>query len=319
MQPSARRDLATSPRRFNSAIGKFARQFSLSALTAQLIWGLNVSTMKLAVAEIDPYLAGLFRVFFAGIILLIVLARTEGHIGLARHHWPRMVLVAVTGMGINTMFWQTGLSMSTATNAALLSSASPIFAMILAVVIGQERLVRGRVIGTAIALTGVVLVIQTDGLHLGANLLGDGFLIGSAITWAAYNVLGVPLLRYYSPLKVTAWSMILGAMAMMLFSPWEVHHWNLLHVSPVAWFGIAFGVIFGSVIAQTLWSQTLNSLGASGTMIYSYLSPVLAVGFAWLLLAERLSLLQAVGATLVLGGVTVSSRIARSRPRAVTA
>ena len=48
-------------------------------------------------------------------------------------------------------------------------------------------------------------------------------------------------------------------------------------------------------------------------MIYSYLSPVLAVAFAALLLAERLTLAQAIGAAFVLAGVTLSNGPRRAR------
>lgn len=289
-------------------------RFSLPALAAQLIWGLNVSTMKIAIAEIDAYLIGMARNFVAGLILMAVLIRLEGRVGLEARHWPRMVLVAVVGMGLNTILWQSGLERSTATNAALISSVSPIFALTMAVAIGQEILVGRRVIGMLLALLGVVLVIQTDGFAFSSSsTVGNLLLIGCAGTWAAYNVIGVPLLRYYSPLKVTAWSMLLGSAAMALFSPFGVSNWSVDRASPMAWFGVVYAVVFGTIFAQTLWTRALHTLGASNTMIYSYLSPVLAVAFAALLLAEHLTVLQAIGACFVLLGVTLSNGVRRSR------
>ena len=295
-------------------LGTIGGRFSLPALVAQLIWGLNVSTMKIAISDLDACLIGMVRNFVAGLILMAVLARVEGRVGLEARHWPRMVVVAVLGMGLNTILWQSGLERSTATNAALISSVSPIFALTMAVAIGQEILMVRRVIGMLLALVGVVLVIQTDGFAFtSSSTIGNLLLLGCAGTWAAYNVIGVPLLRYYSPLKVTAWSMLLGSAAMVLASPFSVKNWSVAHASPIAWFGVAYAVVFGTIIAQTLWTRALHTLGASNTMIYSYLSPVLAVAFAALLLAERVTVFQAAGAVFVLTGVTLSNGVRRSR------
>jgi drug/metabolite transporter (DMT)-like permease len=310
LERAAEQSTGISTSRARRILGAAGSRFSLPALTAQLIWGFNVTAMKLAVTELDPYLVGMTRACLAGLILMLAVRRVEGRVGLEARHWPRMLLVAVVGMGLNTVFWQTGLSKSTATNSALISNISPICALVMAVAHGQERLVGRRVAGMALALVGVALVIQTDGLALRSDsLVGDLFLLGSSFTWAGYNVFAVPLLRTYSPLKVTAWSMLLGSAALAAFSPLGVRSWSVATASPVAFLGIAYAILFGTIVAQTLWSRTVRALGASGTMIYGYLSPVLAVTIASIVLGERLGAVQAIGAAFVLTGVTVANRV----------
>lgn len=301
--------------RIRAAVLAAGARLSLPAVVAQAIWGLNVSAMKTTIAEIDPYLVGMSRAFLAGVVLMAWLVRTEGSVWLHARHWPRMLFVAFVGMGLNTVFWQTGLSMSSATNSALISNISPLCGLLMAVALGQERLVGRRVAGMGLALVGVALVIQADGLGLrGDGLIGDLFLVSSAFTWAAYNVFAVPLLRVYSPLKVTAWSMLIGSAAMGLLSPLGVRDWEVLDASAVAWLGLAYSIVLGTIVAQTLWTRTVRVLGASGTMVYGYLSPVLAVAFASALLGERLGLAQVVGAIFVLGGVTLANSVRRTRP-----
>ncbi len=180
-------------------------------------------------------------------------------------------------------------------------------------------LLKQRVLGSIVALAGVALVVQTDGLDLRGNaLLGDIFLLGNAVAWASYNVFGVALLKRYSPMRVTAWAMTLGAVALALASPLLVHNWDLSQVSYIGWGGLFYAVIFASMIAQTLWSRAMHALGASGVMVYNYLNPVLGVGFAGLLLGEHFTLMQAVGAVFVLGGVTVSTQV-RARKKVLLA
>ena len=302
-----------------SLLRVLASRFSLPALAAVLIWGFNVPSMKFTISELDPYLVGTIRMAAAGLMLMVMLARVEGGIGLEARHWPRLLYLSVVGSALSTICWQLGLSHTTASSSSLISNVAPVFAMLMAVALGQERLLGRRLAGMLVALGGVLLVIQTDGFDpKGDALLGDLLIVGSAFTWASFNVFSVPLLRVYSPLRVTAWTMLLGSLALAALSPLGVANWDTSGASALAWGGLAYGIVLGSMVAQTLWSRAVGSLGASGTMIYNYLNPVVAVLFSALLLGERLGLAQALGAALVLGGVTLSNTAARGlrTPRA---
>ncbi len=307
MKPAVAGELDAASTRLGSLL-TLAAQVSMPALAAQIIWGFQVSAMKLAVSELDPYLVGMARACLAGLAVLVVVGRTEQSLGLRTRHWPRMLAVGFVGMGLNTVFWQLGLAKSTATNAALISSASPVWALVLAVAFGYERLVRRRVAGMALALLGVVLVIQVDGLKLGGEtLLGDLLLVGCSFTWACYNVLAVPLLRVYSPMKVTAWAMLIGSACLLLFIPLGVRSLDVAGVSAGAWLGLIYAIAVGASVAHSLWTKAVRTLGPSAALVHSYLMPVVAVAVAALLLGEQLTLAQAVGAVFVLAGVTLAN------------
>jgi drug/metabolite transporter (DMT)-like permease len=282
-------------------------RFSLPALLAQVIWGFSVIALKYCVTELDPYVAGFLRVFVSALILLVALYRQEGSVGMPRHLLPRIFLIGAIGMGVNTILWQNGLARTAASNAALISNASPIFALALAVGIGQEKLVRRRVAGMLVALVGAGLVVGADGLDLGAtNALGNLLIVGAIFCWAAYNVFGVPLLRSISPLRVTTWAMIFASGTMAALSPWGVQNWNVGSVGILAWGGLAYAIVLGTVVATTIWSGAVQRIGASAAMVYAYLSPILSVAFAALLLGERIQPIQALGAAFVIAGVTLS-------------
>lgn len=300
-----------------SRLATFGKQVSLPALTSQLIWALNVSTLKYTISQLDPYVVGCLRALIAGLILFVILWRSEGTVGLRAEHWPRLIFISFFGMGLNTALWNIGLSMSSATNAALLSTISPLIAILLAVGIGQETMAWRRTLGMLVALLGVGLIVQTDGLNLhNENVIGDLVIVACAVTWASYNVFGVPLLRSYSPLRITAWSMLLGGISMVAFSPLVAPSWDVGRANPLAWGGLFYAILFGTVLGQTFWSRAIQAMGASATMIYSYLQPLIAVGFAALLLGERLEIVQILGGIFVLAGVTLGNRRGpRRRPR----
>ena len=245
--------------------------FSLPALTAQLIWGLNSVALKYAVGQLDPFITAFLRAALAGLVLLVILWRSEKSLGVPRHLWPRLAFIGVVCMGLNMILWQFGLSRTTATNAVLLTNASPIFALVLAVAIGQERLVRRRAFGMLVALFGAALVVGTEGLDFQTTgSVGNLMALGAVLCWAAYNVLGVPLLLSISPLKVTTWAMLIAAATMLILSPLSVRGWDVRQVDYVAWSGLLYGIFVGTLCGTTLWSRALQQIGATATMVHSY-------------------------------------------------
>ena len=309
MRQATEDELPLPSRRNISLRHAIGNRISVPALVAQLIWGLNVATLKITITQLDPFIVGFLRTFVAGLILLGILWRTEGAIGFKSYHWPRMMVVACLGFGLNTCFWQLGLSLSTASDAALISSSAPLFAIVLAVTLGQETLAPRRVAGMLLALIGVIVIIQAGGVDTErSSLIGALFLLSSQVTWASYNVLAVPLLRHYSPLRITTWAMLLGSVVLVGLSPLGVRSWDMTRGSLAAWGGLVYAILLGSVVAHSFWTRSVRNLGAGATMIYSYLSPVLAVGFAALLIGDRLDLAQGFGAVCVLAGVTLGVR-----------
>jgi drug/metabolite transporter (DMT)-like permease len=264
--------------------------------------------MKYTVSELDPYLVGLIRCFVAGTVMLSLAYRADRTIAVPVRSIPRLLLMGGVGMGLSTVCWQLGLSIAPATKASLITTTSPMFALAMAVAIGQERLIARRLLGMLVALGGVLLVIRAGGASALLDVsVGDLLLLGSAISWALYNVVGVPLLRTITLLRVTGWAAIAAGVVMAIGSPWGVRDWSLIGANVLGYLGLVYTIGLGSILAQALWSRTVRSIGASGAMVYSYLSPILGVSFAALLLGESLALTQAIGAVLVLAGVTISN------------
>jgi drug/metabolite transporter (DMT)-like permease len=264
--------------------------------------------MKYTVTELDPYLIGLVRTFVAGTVMLALAYRADRTIAVPLRSVPRLALMGGVGMGVSTICWQMGLSMAPATKASLISTSSPVFALAMAVAIGQERLVPRRLLGMLVALAGVLLVIRAGGASALLEVsLGDLLLLGSAIAWSVYNVAGVPLLRTMTLLRVTGWATIAAGCIIAIGAPWGVRDWTVTDATALGYLGFIYTVGLGSIVAQNLWSRTVRAIGASGSMVYSYMSPILGVSFAALLLGESLGLTQALGAVLVLAGVTISN------------
>ena len=289
-----------------------ARAVNYPALVATIFWAGNKTALKVSLAEMDPLVVGMARMVIAGIILVALARRIERGRPVPAALLPRLALLGAVGMGLNAVLFLHGLHLTSVSNAALISTLSPVFCIAMVLISGQERVHRRTVAGVTLAMLGVALLIRDDAASGNSpSLVGDLLLIGAAVTWAAYSAYGGTLLRSVGPVTTSGYTLLVGAATIALFSPLLVRQWDVSSVSAAAWGGVLYAAILSSVVGLTLWNVGIKQVGATQTMVYNYLAPVLAIGSAAALLGETLSLAQVAGGLIVLAGLSLSARRTR--------
>jgi drug/metabolite transporter (DMT)-like permease len=81
---------------------------------------------------------------------------------------------------------------------------------------------------------------------------------------------------------------------------------DLGSVPPLAWFGVVYAGVLALAVSYFLWYRGVQRLGSARTAVYSNMVPAVGLLVAWAWLGERPSLLQAVGAAVILGGISVA-------------
>ena len=95
---------------------------------------------------------------------------------------------------------------------------------------------------------------------------------------------------------------------MLPFCARAVANTNWTTIRPVAWWGLAFMIVFGSVISYLLFAYVLTELAASRAAAFNYLQPVIASGLGVWVLSERLTSKVLIGGALILVGVYLTER-----------
>jgi drug/metabolite transporter (DMT)-like permease len=204
-----------------------------------------------------------------------------------------------------------GLHDTTATNAALLNSATPILIFILSRVLVGERLSIQQALGVAISLCGVIAIVARGDVMLLASLHlngGDLWVLLATLAWAVYTV----CLRWrpaeLDPLAMLWTICAVGVTAMLPLYAWELASGRSLHVTAIALTGIAYMGIFATVVAYIFWNRAVQLIGPNRAGPFMYLmlvyTPLLAIVF----LGERLHLYHFVGCALILGGIFLTAR-----------
>jgi drug/metabolite transporter (DMT)-like permease len=281
-----------------------------------VIWGVNFPLVKASLDELPPLAFNALRFPLAALTVLVILKYS------GRIHWPekddwaRIVVLGILGNLVYQAFFIFGLDRTLAGNASILLATTPVWTLGLSTARRHEKpglLVWAGILGT---LFGMVLVVLGGGLTLGFHgetFRGDLLIVGAAITWSVYTVGSRGMVRKYGPLPVTAWTLWVGTVGLVILGLPSLVETPLERVSPLSWFAVAYSGILAIGLAYLLWYRGVQRIGNSRTAAYSNLTPIVAIGVAWLWLAEVPVPLQLAGAAIVLAGLWLA-RVGRDRP-----
>jgi drug/metabolite transporter (DMT)-like permease len=276
-------------------------------LVVCLIWGVNFSVTKLAIDRMPALAFTAIRFALASLLLWLVLRITEGPTTPAPTALRRLVVLGVVGNTLYQLCFILGLAHTSATNSSLILATVPTVVAVVAGLLGLERITPRMWGGIALGTIGVVLVIATSGVEFSASTLrGDLLTVLAVLCWAGYTVGLRSLPPEFSPLRVTTVTTIAGMPGLVLagLPGLLVMRWDA--VPPSAWAALAYATVFSLVVAYLLWNRSVQTVGGTRTAIYMCVTPLVAVGAAWVILGEHARPLQAVGAALIIAGVLLT-------------
>ncbi len=275
-------------------------------LLVVLIWGVNYSLVKFSLKEIPPMPFNGLRLPLASLILVIWLLVAEGNLKVKKEHLLKIILLSIVGYTIYQYAFIYGINYTTASNTAVIFASTPILITLLSAFFKHEKIKVVGWIGIILGFVGVYLIIsgKTGAFKLSSQTLkGDLFTLLAVFLWALFSVSAAPLLKVYSPLKFTTLTTAIGS---LLFFPFTIHGLKTFDFSGIsfkAWFCLIFSGVMALAVGLIIWFFSVQRVGNSQTAVYSNLSPVFAVIFAWLILSEALYSTLIIGAVIILTGI----------------
>jgi drug/metabolite transporter (DMT)-like permease len=279
-----------------------------------MIWAVNFSVVKLALADLDPFAFNSVRLIGAS-ILLLALARIMPGPSILPEHRLRFVGLGLVGHTGYQLLFISGLDETTASNTAILLGLTPVFVAILGSLFSVEHGSPRVWLGIAISVLGVYLVLY-DSERLGGSAQGDWMALAASLCWSTYTVAGQPVVARYGLFKTNAYSMTVGT---LLFLPIGLPALIATDASAVpasAWWATAYSFVFALVVAYSFWYFAVSRIGPTQTAIYSNLMPVAALTIAHLWIGEPIGTLQVIGAATIFAGIYLVRR--RRMPRVQT-
>ena len=298
------------------------RIIELGVLGVMVVWAGNFIVVKDAIAVMPPVAFTFLRYALAAATLMLILRWSEGAIRRPRPETWRIVILGGLGFGVYQILWTVGLQTIPAGDSALLIAATPVFTAVIAVLIGTDTLPPRKAIGVALSFLGVVLVIASGvGIELSGSPIGFALTLAAAFCWATYTAVGARMLRRHSPLVLTTWATLGGALVLapigiaQLVAPGAVDLEASGGVLPIA-LAVAYSGILAAAIANVVVFQGVRLLGPTRITTIQALVPAMAVVLAYIFLGEAIRIGQVVGGAIIVGGVALT-RMASRRPVAM--
>jgi drug/metabolite transporter (DMT)-like permease len=282
---------------------------------AVLLWALNVTVSKYLLEHgWHPLAYGTIRYFAAIVLFWVFTYARERSFRIARSDL-KLVLLAAATIFVNQICFVYSLQIGQASTLALLFGTTPVFVALLGLALRHDRLQRSFWAGAAITFLGVVLIGFGTGGGISADYRGILLGLATALTWASYTIAVAPLLRRYSPYRISALVLGIGWIPLALVSIPQVSAQEF-SFGWKAWVGFGYAVIGPLFLTTILWFTAVNIVGAARASLFNNIQPFFAVLFAILLLSETLRPLEIAGGVLIFAGIALE-RI-RRRPLADT-
>ncbi|QSE97861.1 DMT family transporter [Fulvivirga lutea] len=275
-----------------------------------LIYGANYSIAKIALGVyLEPFGFILLRITAATALFWIVSWLTGPDPIKDKKDFYLLMASALFGVATNQMLFFKGLSMTNPINGSVIMTTSPIMVMLVAYLLGREKLTVMKIVGVLVAAVGAYLLLTKDGISLNeGTFLGDLLILINGTSYAVYLVIVKPLMAKYTAITVIKWVFLFGIIFTLPFGYEQLSIVNWSVISTNGWLSIVY-VIFGAtftVYLLNVWS--LKHVNSSVVGIYIYFQPVISTIVAISFRGDELYLTTVAYSLLIMIGVYLVSR-----------
>ena len=276
------------------------------------LWGLSFIFMRVASPEFGPVSLVLVRMG-VGAALLVPLLLSVRYLTLVRENAGRLFLLGLINHVLPFSLLALATTRLEAGFTSLINATTPIFTALLGALFFATPIQRQQYLGLAMALFGVY-VLSADRLDFALG--GDGWFILAVLgATFCYGVAGNYSKTYLAHLPVRVLAAGSTAMSALILLVPGLMLWPEAPISGLAWANALALAVLSTTVAFLLYFGLIASAGATATSTVTFLVPVSALIWGYLLLGESLSLQIIAGMAITLTGTAIATRMIRQRRR----
>lgn len=226
-----------------------------------------------------------------------------------RRDFPRLALCGLFGIGLNQLFFFSGLNLTTPINASLIQTTTPIMVLVTSALLMIEKITWRKVLGILIGASGAILLISYGKRFNigGQGILGDLMILVNATSFGTYLVISKPLMKKYHPITIVKWSFTFGLIIILPFGVPPLFDTEWSSFTTNIWLAVAYVLICTTFLAYLLNAYALKQVQASVVSIYIYLQPFIATVIALSMGIDQLQGIKILAGCLIFSGVYLVS------------
>ena len=274
-----------------------------------IIWGFNVSILKLVVENIAPITVTSFRIFIAALTVFLILGYKR------RVRWPHKKewLYILTGSCLSVIFHHyflaDGLTKTSATNAGLILGMGPLLTALLSLVFFKKRPTLIAALGFILGGIGVSVIVLFGSGRLQSINLGDLEIFLCILSQAGSFILINKATKSMDPILLTGYMLLIGSFVLFIisigFEPGGIE--TLATATPILWIAFILSGVLATGVGQTVYNYTIGQVGAAEASIFLNLSTFFSVVGASLLINETIVPAHFIGLLLIISAVLLGS------------
>ena len=291
----------------------FNNPYLLLAL-AGLCWSGNHVIGRAIAGQVPPLSLSAVRWLLPMAVLLpFAKPHLERDWPLIKRNWRILAFLGGTGGALFGALQYFGLQHTTAINASVLNSLSPVLIVAAGALLFRDHLSATRVLGIAVSLAGVLVVVTRLDPDIVSSLslnAGDLLITCNMAVWGIYSAcLRLrPSIHWVSLIYIVAGMSTVATMPLLV---WEHLRGFTFQPNLVTALAILYVSFFPSLIAFVAWNRGVELIGPNRASPFLHMVVLYSAILATIFLGERILPYHVLGFFLILGGVALAARRAR--------
>lgn len=280
---------------------------AIYGLGAASIWGGMYVVSDVVLPIIPPFTLLSLRLLISIGVLGAIVWRVRTPRPAGRRDTRRILWAGFVGFGVSLGAQFVGTDLSNAVSGTLITSASPAFILIFAVLLLHERLTAVRIAAVALATLGVIVIINPSEADVGSSaFLGNIALAIAAMTWGLYSVLVRRLSGRVDTLFFSFLAPVGGLILTLPASAIELQSRPVGTITPAVIAGILYLGVISTALAMWMWNRAFALVDASTASLFFFAQPLVGTVLSVLLLGQTMTTGLWIGGALIGAGVLLA-------------
>ncbi|MRG84926.1 DMT family transporter [Salinibacillus xinjiangensis] len=274
-----------------------------------MMWGFNVSAIKVLVDNVEPILLTSFRIFTAGVVVLIL----TYFLGIFRLPNKKelgiLLYIAIFNVIVHHSAIAVGLGATSGVNGGLILGMGPLTTMMLSIIFLGQRMTKFRIIGFILGFIGVVTTTLSGSGGVTSMSFGDVIVFVGMLVQAYSFILISKLNPSFDPRLLTGYMLFIGSFHIYIISLFEDSSLSQLSLLIDWQLGsvFLFSAVICTAVGHMVYNSAIKQVGPAESAIFINFNTMFAIFGSALFLGETIRVSHLIGLVLIVCGVLIGS------------